>query len=75
MMDKRLQELFGRAELPKDDFETQLMLFLHPWIALVSLDKVIEGLDHTVQTLELRRDLEIEAKATPPSRNRPPEQD
>jgi len=65
---KKLTEIFGLDPLKQphtatDDFEIALMQFLHPWIAIVSLDNVIEGLDQAVETLETRRDIEIEDKS------------
>jgi len=68
---KELQDALAVETLPKtDDFEVSLMQFLYPWIALVSLDKVIEGLDRAVETLEQRRDLELAEKSTPQAPSR-----
>lgn len=56
------------AHINPTSFEAELGLLCHKWIMLKGLDDVLDGLDHEVQALEGRRDLELAATSRKPSR-------
>lgn len=57
----QVAELLAAAHINPNSFEAELGLLVHKWLLVVGVDNVVEGLDHEVQALEGRRDLQIGA--------------
>jgi hypothetical protein len=57
--DAILKEIFGQEIKTKSDcFEVELGLLVQKWLLLTTIDLVIEALDHQVDALETRRELQ-----------------
>lgn len=66
MANRDLENLFAAAHIDPNSFETKLALLCRDGIILIGLDNVIEGLDHMIEALEGRRDLETGLTPKPP---------